>query len=273
MKASLATLPATADRPNEDFAGLTPTAAVLLDGAGLSGTETRCHHGVAWYARTLGGALLRRLADDDGSDLRDVLAKAIGQTANAHRDTCALDDPGTPSATVLIARLGPTQLEYLVLADSVLLLEMTTGEPVVLTDDREAVVGRSYRAEMDELENGSPAHDDARRQYVQALRSHRNQPGGFWVAAADPNAADQAVTGSVALNDLSAVALLSDGASRLADRFHAASWPELLSMLRVDGPDRLLEAVRVAEESDPLGHRWPRGKTNDDATAIYWATR
>jgi hypothetical protein len=273
VKASLATLPAAAGQPNEDFAGLIPSAAVLLDGAGLSGTETLCRHGVAWYSKTLGGALLRRLADDDGSDLRDVLAEAINQTADAHRDTCDLDDPGTPSATVLIARFGPQQVDYLVLADSVLLLELATGEPLVLTDDREAEIGRSYRTEMDELENGTPGHDDARRRYVHTLRSRRNRPDGFWVAAADPKAADQAVTGSIALDDLSAVALLSDGASRLADRFHTASWPELLSILRADGPERLLRAVRTAEESDPQGHRWPRGKTYDDATAIYWSTR
>lgn len=163
---------------NEDFAGLTPTAAVLLDGAGLSGTETLCCHGVAWYSRTLGGALLRKLADDDGADLRDILAFAIDQTADAHRDTCDLDDPGTPSATVLIARFGPQRVEYLVLADSVLLVETAGGEPLVLTDDREAEIGRSYRAEMDGLDNGTPAHDDARRRDVQALRSHRNRPGG-----------------------------------------------------------------------------------------------
>lgn len=273
MKASLATLPAKVGEPNEDFAGLTPTAAVLLDGAGLSGTDTLCRHGVAWYSRKLGGSLLRRLAEDDGSDLRSILAGSIDETADAHRGTCDLDDPGTPSATVLMARFGPQRVEYLVLADSVLVFEIASGEPLVLTDAREAEVGRSYRAEMDQLENGTPAHDDARRRYVQAMRSHRNQPGGFWVAAADPKAADQAITGWVPLGDVSAVALLSDGASRLADRFGVASWSELVTTLAADGPTGLLRAVRTAEESDPQGVRWPRGKTYDDATAIYWPTR
>jgi hypothetical protein len=273
VKASLATLPAKVGQPNEDFAGLTPTAAVLLDGAGLSGTETRCRHGVAWYSRKLGGGLLHRLVDDDGADIQAILADAIDETAESHRDTCDLEDPGTPSATVLIARLRPERVEYLVLADSVLVVEKAGGESLVLTDDREAQVGRSYRAEMDQLENGTPAHDDARRRYVQALRPHRNQPSGFWVAAADPKAADQAITGSFALDEISALALLSDGASRLADRFRTTSWPELMSTLRADGPSGLLRAVRAAEESDPLGRRWPRGKTFDDATAIYWSPR
>lgn len=75
------------------------------------------------------------------------------------------------------------------------------------------------------------------------------------------------------MDDVSAVALLSDGASRLTDRFRIASWPELMSVLSTDGPNGLLRAVRTAEESDPQGHRWPRGKTYDDATAIYWPIR
>ena len=272
MRATVATLPATAGQPNEDFAGLTPTAAVLLDGAGLSGTETLCHHGVAWYSKKLGGSLLHRLAEDDGSDLRGILADSIDETADAHRGTCELDDPGTPSATVLMARFGREKVDYLVLADSVLVFEIAGGAPLVLTDDREAQVGRRYRAEMDRLENGTSAHDEARRRYVQTMRSHRNQPGGFWVAAAEPKAADEAISGSLSIGDLDAVALLSDGASRLADRFGVLSWPELLATLAADGPTGLLSAVRAAEASDPQGRRWPRGKAYDDATAIYWPT-
>ena len=42
------------------------------------------------------------------------------------------------------------------------------------------------------------------------LRARRNHPGGFWVAKDDPRAADEAVTGQVALRVLRAVALQDD---------------------------------------------------------------
>ena len=69
---------------------------------------------------------------------------------------------------------------------------------------------------------------------------------------------------------LSAVALLSDGATRLADRYHLATWDQLAAILDDHGPAGLIRQVRAAEDSDPEGRRWPRGKTRDDATAAYW---
>jgi hypothetical protein len=125
---------------------------------------------------------------------------------------------------VVAVRLDADCAEYLVLADSVLLLDMIDGDPVVLTDDREALVGRPHRVAMDALPGDSPKHAKALREYVEMLQEYRNSDGGFWVAASDPSAADHAVTGSMPRNSLQAVALLSDGASRLADRFHLTDW-------------------------------------------------
>jgi hypothetical protein len=64
-------------------------------------------------------------------------------------------------------------------------------------------------------------------------------------------------------------AVLTDGASRLADRFQQADWVDLLDVLSVDGPGRLIDLVREAEAADTDGKRWPRGKVHDDATAAY----
>jgi hypothetical protein len=47
MKIVTATSPGHVGRPNEDFVGDVPGAVVLLDGAGIPGTETICRHGVA----------------------------------------------------------------------------------------------------------------------------------------------------------------------------------------------------------------------------------
>jgi len=95
----------------------------------------------------------------------------------------------------------------LVLADSVLVLDCF-GELRVLTDQRELQVGRRFRAQMDALPNGTPEHDEALRRYIEALRAHRNLDGGHWVASADPAAASQALTGSVARAELRAAALV-----------------------------------------------------------------
>lgn len=267
MHISFATEAASGQVANEDFIAATPTAVVLLDGAGNSGNDCGCSHGVAWYARQLGTALIARLNAED-LNLRQTLADGIEHVAGMHRSTCDLAHPGSPSATVLMLRQTVDSLEYLVLADSAFVLGQ--GDTVtVITDDREAQIGQRYRHEMDTTPGGTPAHDQARRTYVERMRAHRNQVGGFWVASSIPAAADEAVTGSVALDQVSAVALLSDGASRLVDRFGLADWPRLLDILAIDGPAALIRQVRAAEANDPHGKRWPRGKIRDDATAAY----
>ena len=267
MRFAIATSPSKPQRPNVDFAAAIASGAVLLDGSDASGTVSKCHHGVAWYARQLGGAIVARLVDE-ATSLRDVLAEAISATTALHADTCQPDDPGSPGATVIIVRAVADRFEYLVLADSVLVIESSTGDPFAVTDDREAQAGRPFRTALDGEPNGTQAHEDARRRYVEAVRHYRNQAGGFWVAADNPAAAGEAITGQLPLTEVRRVLLLSDGASRLVDRFGLATWRDLLDLADEHGPTDLLRRTRIAEAGDPLGTRWPRGKTHDDATAV-----
>lgn len=269
MRVTIATDCAPGQSENEDFAGAVADAVVLLDGAGLSGVDDGgCLHGVAWYARKLGTSLLGALLQDAGGSLTDVLTCAIAEVADLHGPTCDLSHAGTPSATVVILRERGRDLDYLVLADSTLILEDIEAGLTVLTDQREAEIGRRYRAEMDSLVGGSPAHAEARAGYVAALRAHRNREGGFFVAAADPDTAKYAVTGTVPLATVRSALLLSDGASRLNDRFNQQTWPETLGLVAAKGPSALISAVRTAERDDLQGRRWPRGKVFDDATAV-----
>jgi hypothetical protein len=268
MRVFIASEPAPGRR-NEDFVAATTHAAVLLDGAGLFGIDDGgCRHGVDWYVRQVGTRLLTRITDLANSGLPDLLTQAIAAVADLHRDTCDLSHPGTPSATVVAIRCRDDVLDYLVLADSVLVLDKTDGIKTIC-DDRQTTIGRRHRSALDAHPNGSAAHRDELQRFVTVMRSYRNRAGGFWVAASDPAAAQQAITGTVAFDQLRSAMLLSDGASRLVDRFSVHTWPQVLSLVADTGPQAVIDAVRTAERSDPDGHRWPRGKTHDDASIIY----
>lgn len=106
----------------------------------------------------------------------------------------------------------------------------------MITDHREANVARLHRAAMYAAVKDTPEHHQARREYVEVLRAHRNQPGGFWVAKDNPQAASEALTGNRPIRDLASAALLSNGASRIVDRFGLADWTEVLALLDADGP-------------------------------------
>jgi hypothetical protein len=248
MRVMWATDQGSAERLNEDFVATAPGAVVVLDGCGLPlGTDLGCVHGTAWYARSLGMRLLSRLVDGLGAvppasppvgppegtyrpDERPLvgrLAAAIADVAASHRTTCDLRRPATPAATVLALRVRGDLVDYLVLADSTLLLDGPDGL--------------------------------------------RQITGGPCFAAADPAAAQYAITGTVPLTGLRNAYLLTDGATRLADCFGLADWQGLTRTVQEHGPAALIARTREAELTDPGATRWPRGKPHDDATVAHCA--
>ena len=266
----MATAPARPAADNEDFAAVAPSAAVLLDGASMpAGVESGCAHGVAWFARTLGTALLARACDPASGPLAGCLRAAIDDVRAQHGGTCDLEHPWTPTATVVAIRVRGGELEHLVLADSSLVLTSVGGAMHVVTDRRLDAALHGTRSALREVPLRHPDYAAAFRDHMAAVQSRRNSADGFWVAAADPAVADHALTGSTPLPSVESALLVSDGASRLTDLFGLASWAGLAEIVRGDGPAELIRQVRVAEASDPDGARWYRSKATDDATIVY----
>ena len=249
MRVRMASDPARAGRVNEDFAGAVPEAAVLLDGAGIAGAGSVCRHGVAWFATGLGGSLLGRLALAPERALPALLAEAIVEVTDRHRDTCDVADPISPSATVAMLRVSGGAIDYLVLGDSFLVLDRVGDAPLVVTDPRELVISRRYEIAL--------ARGDEPRRVLRELRAHRNRPGGFWLAKDDPRAADEAITGSCPVAGLSGAVLLSNGVSRIVDRFGLIDWAGVVS----GSPAGIIDRVRRAEAREAVAP--------DDATIMY----
>ncbi|MCK2215297.1 integrase [Actinomadura sp. ATCC 31491] len=257
MRVTMTSVPKRADRANEDFTCAGPTAAVLIDGAGIPGAESICRHGVAWYAARLGGCLLSLLSLAQDRGLPALLAEAIEQVTDDHRDTCDVADPISPSATVAVLRLSGGLLEYLVLGDSILVLDGAGAAPFVVCDPREVIISRSYQPAIEAAAEGG----DERRRLLRDLRANRNRPGGFWLAKDDPRAAAEAIAGSRPISGLTAAVLLSNGAGRIVDRFRLADWPQVLAVLAASGPAEIIRQVREAEAR--------HGVAADDATITY----
>ncbi|WP_018347444.1 hypothetical protein [Longispora albida] len=268
MRVTFATEPAQPGVPNEDFVAATEDAVIVIDGVGTTGIESGCIHDAPWYVGQLGRTLLNHLSTRPGHGLDVLLADAIRDVAASHADTCDTTHPGTPSATVVILRQHLENLDYLVLADSTLVLDQG-DEPLVICDNRHDDVAQHLWAEMASLPVGTTEHAQARARFMVQMQKHRNSPGGFWVAAADPTVAKEAIRGSVPASTVKAAALLSDGASRFVDVFEEANWPQTLALLAADGPSELLRQTRAIEAADPHGERWHRGKVSDDATVAY----
>ncbi|MEV7011939.1 protein phosphatase 2C domain-containing protein [Streptosporangium sp. NPDC051022] len=264
MHIAFETLGGSPERPNEDWIAASPTAVIVLDGVTAPlVAEPGCHHTVTWFTQNLGGRLLMLL--NENKDMATALGDAIDQVADLHRDTCNLATPGVPAAAVAMLRTNGDVLDYLVLADTAIVVDGANGL-CVICDTRVEQAAPEATARTREEAIGTPEHRAAVAQMsVEQLR-WRNVPGGYWVAAADRKAADNAYTGKIAVSDVQRIAIFTDGASRAVDTFGEMDWKTCLDYLQEHGPRGLIRHVRQIEADDPEGKKWPRFKKSDDAT-------
>lgn len=247
MRISYESRPAP-DRRNEDFVIAGPEWVTVLDGATApSGVDSGCVHDVPWLVAQLASDLARGLTTRREASLADVLEHAIRSTMAAHSDTCDLANPDSPSSTVAIVRRRRDLVDYLVLCDSPVVLRRTDGTLTVIDDDR-----------TDHLPGGRPYS-------LELVRSLRNRPGGFWVASTKPEAAREALTGTIDTGAISGALLMTDGVSRLVEWF-GRSWGDLVEAADAHGPANLIAQVRDAEKAHDPPHR---AKRYDDATAAW----
>ncbi|MEV6314762.1 hypothetical protein [Streptomyces sp. NPDC051776] len=253
MRVDLSTEPGDPRNPNEDYVSAALPASgqggalVLLDGVTPPESDTGCIHGVPWFTARLGGRMLELSGSRRDMTLAHCLAESIRLTAEVHRASCDLSHLLTPQSTVVAARWDAERVEHLVLSDSALLIECTDGRVTTVLDDR-----------IDRL-----------RAAGRRVAPLRNAEGGFFTAAADPDVAHRAVTGTSARAEVRALAALTDGASRWVEVFHEGDWADCLALLRTEGTRSLLDRVRAAEAADPEGAAFRRGKARDDKAAIF----
>ncbi|HET6298381.1 MAG TPA: protein phosphatase 2C domain-containing protein [Kribbella sp.] len=232
---------------NEDLVLSGPEFVVILDGATAPpGVDSGCRHTVAWLVGQLGRQLVVPLLGRSEAPLADLLADAIAAVCAEHASTCDLANPDSPSSTVSIVRATAGEVEHLVLADSPVVLRSPDQRITVVADNRIELL---------------PEYT------FEAVRRLRNQAGGFWVASTEPKAAYEAVAGTTERADVELVALLTDGASRYAERY-GHTWEELLEVLTGEGPQALIDRVRAYDAAALTGSF--RGKRHDDATAALW---
>jgi hypothetical protein len=206
-------------RPANEDRGFTVAGLVgVLDGVSVpDGVDTGCDHGPAWYVQRLADHLMDLHHERPDLPLTALLADAIRAVRGDHGDRCDLDNPGTVASTVCLLRNAGSYVDYLVLADSPLVLDRGDDVQVVIDDRFEKSVAQLRRIPLSSEADIDSAKDIARvRARMAEKHKLTNQPHGYWIAAADPAAAYEAVTGTAPLHGPDRVrraALLTDGAS------------------------------------------------------------
>ncbi|MGH8793595.1 MAG: protein phosphatase 2C domain-containing protein [Stackebrandtia sp.] len=243
MEVSAATRPQPG-RVNDDAYIVGPSFAAVLDGCTEPvGRDSGCVHDVPWLTGRLCARLAAGLFGGEDRGLDEILAEAIARVRDDHGGACDLSNPDSPSSTATLLRLRGDAVDYLVLGDSPLALRTADGAVEAIVDDRvEHLPSYTYDA-------------------VARLRNHAD---GFWVASTEPEAAARALSGSRRRADVASALLLTDGASRLVDRY-GRGWADVMSLADKAGPEAVVceaheEDARVADV---------RGKRHDDATVVF----
>ncbi|TWE13675.1 hypothetical protein [Prauserella muralis] len=213
------------------------------------------------YAAYLGRRIIGGLAAEPEAELSAALADAIEATAHE----LGLKPGRSPSSTVSILRQRPDRVGLLALGDSVIVLP---GE--VVTDERIDGLRLAQRDEYRRRLAAGSGYDDRHRELLRQLQTEqaerRNVEGGYWIAEAEPKAAEHALQVSRPASAVRWAVLATDGAYTTMTRLRLDDWPQVAEANET-GLAALLDRCQVWEpDVDPDGRQLPRAKRHDDKT-------
>ncbi|GAA1315394.1 hypothetical protein [Pseudonocardia xinjiangensis] len=181
------------DGTNADRVFVTDNAVIMLDGASAF-EPVDVEPGT--YAETLGRNLADELFKAPGVPIAEAVADAIGRTTAKLN----LRSGASPSSTVAVLRVRPRAADLYVLGDSA--IYYGTGRRTQrLVDNRLSTAAtREHAHYLAQLRAGhgyNDAHRGALVRLQRAQRQARNVEGGYWIAEADPAAANRALTATL----------------------------------------------------------------------------
>lgn len=157
---------------------------------------------------------------------------------------------------------GNGAIDVLVLGDG----QVATPE-ACLRDERIAEFGTRHRSQYRSRLRAGSGFDDEHAHHLSQLQmeqsKHRNRPDGYWIAEADPRAAEHSITASFDPSIAPWSVLASDGVYRPLENLGNPDWFEIASR-DAAGLEALLLECETSEERDHSGRAMPRAKRHDD---------
>ncbi|WP_280315710.1 PP2C family serine/threonine-protein phosphatase [Nocardia abscessus] len=250
-----------AAQSGDDRIAATDNSVVVLDGASCFTPQGTA---AGTFVDALSNELVHHLHSGH-KDLRNALSSAIATT----KDQLSLEPGSSPSSTVAIVRFNRHTIETLVLGDSMIVIGENDDSYDVVVDERLAELDLpEARLYQRRLEAGA-GYDDKHRAILAQLqrseRAHRNRQGGYWIAEADPAAANHALVAQYPRQDTEWVILATDGAAEPLTTL-GISWPQVARMNEVELSALLSLCHQWESTEDPDGQQQPRAKRHDDKT-------
>jgi hypothetical protein len=267
-------IPGDAAKPNDDAFGHTEAAAVVLDGATSLGDPLMPGDSdAAWLAHFGARRLMAHARDGDSPPdaLRHALADAK-KSFEALRREAPKEKWQLPCAAMMFVSDIADGFEALSFGDCVALVSRPGTDAVeVIGEALEKKAAEARRAAKLAKEKGiAPAAGVNRPEFLGALRAARNHinSGNHWAFSPEPRAADHVARTAIAAPRGMHVLLASDGFLAIASDYGRYTAHTLMEKVLAKGLGPIADELREIEEADAQGHKYPRFKKSDDATAV-----
>jgi hypothetical protein len=127
----------------------------------------------------------------------------------------------------------------------------------------DAPVSMAVRASYDGLGLQSRSHGDPPELQV-GQRARCNILGGYWIASANPEAAEHAITLTLPVASLEWIVLATDGAADTTRHLSLDDWDAIASYDQARLSALLQRCQEWEQSADPDGRQFPRAKRHDD---------
>jgi hypothetical protein len=267
-------IPGNPAKPNDDAWGQTSGAAVVLDGAtNLGEPLLPGESDAAWIARFAARRLMAHC--QEGAAPLDALRATLGDAEKSFtglRRRPPKENYENPYASMMFVSASKSGFEALWFGDCAALVQRPDGKVEIIGEAFDKRAAEASRVSMLARAKGlAPAAGINRPEFLSALRTARNSVNtdkGGWLFGPNAQAADHVRGKRIDAPSGTTVLLASDGFLALASDYGNYDAEALCGAASTKGLEALGRELRVTEESDPEGLKFPRFKKSDDATAV-----
>ena len=260
---------------NEDSFYVDDELAFVIDGAsGLYKEKVSdAASDAAWYSHKLKELILKYRSEER---LVDVIQKALHETNKAFTQFENFKNGVSdfPSAAIAVIRKKEGQLEYYILADCECIIQYNNDKIEEISDHRVENFDNQAIATAIQIMNEQKIHFvEAKKQIntiLQANRKFKNREDGYYVLSNNEDILQNGISGSIPLNEINSVLLMSDGFYQLFDLFGIVSLKQFFREVELSELRGYYDLLKQAQLEDENMDRYPRLSLSDDATIVHF---
>jgi len=263
---------------NEDDAWASDVAGYVLDGAsGLYNLNVTPERSDAmWFSHSVGRHLKQYLYSEKTLTelLHDCCAICMKEYYGFVGENPICDN-ALPSASVAIYRRMGEYIEFYLLGDCVVVIELHEKATMRICDETLTLLDKSVVEFMEKRSKekgvGLPHVFTDALPLLQKNRNLKNTIGGYWTLDPTGKGVDHGNKLTLNINDVRSFVLMSDGF------YTALTFPGLysctqdfMSALETCSIEEIATNIHAALEQDAMFIRYPRLKLKDDASAVWY---